>query len=97
MTGSDPGGVEALRSVRTRLRLAAEDAVTLGQYAYILQEFFDLPAGLMYRLVPGPRYAARSLAAADIIPGRAYPGMHLSGRDALAILGRALAHLEGTL
>jgi len=87
----------ALRRVRHRITIQTYDPITLGQYAFVLQEFFDLPEGMWYRLLSGPRYAARDLAHAEIIQGRAYPAMPLSGRRAVHILGRALMHMEGNL
>lgn len=74
---------------------AASDPVTLGEYAYLLMRAFELPGGLMYRLVPGPRYAAREVAALRIAEGTAMVNMRLSGERAVRMLGRAMIHAEG--
>ncbi len=73
----------------------ASDTVNFGEYSYLLMEALGFPGGLMYRLVPGPRYAARDVAAMRIAEGYAMPGMAVSGERALRILGRALAYAEG--
>ncbi len=95
--GYDLDVIPSLRRVQRRVGLDSEAPITLGQYAFILQVFFDLPSGVFSRLIPGPRYATRDLAHADIIRGRAYPAMPLSGRRGLRIIGRALAYIEGDL
>ncbi len=87
----------ALRHARERIPVATDRPLTLGQYAYLLQQFFELPRGIWYRVYPTPRAAARDLAHAGIIQGRAYPNMRLSGERAVRILGRSLAYLEGNL
>jgi len=87
----------ALRRARPRMPSVTDTPLTLGQYAHLLQSFFDLPEGLWYRVVQSPRFAARDLTHAGIIQGRAYPRMKLSGERALRILGRALAYLDGQL
>jgi hypothetical protein len=49
----------------------------------------------MYRIVPGPRYAAREMEYAGVIQGPAIPGMALSGNEALRMLERVLHSKEG--
>lgn len=71
------------------------DALTLGEYAYLLMQAFEFRGGLLYRLAPGPRYAAREIAALRIAEGHALVGMTLSGERALRLLGRAMAYAEG--
>lgn len=39
----------------------AAEAVTFGRFSYLLMRSFGVPGGVMYRLVPGPRYAAREV------------------------------------
>ncbi len=86
-----------LRRARPSMPSSTDTPLTLGQYAHLLQSFFDLPEGIWYRVVSSPRFAARDLAHVQIIQGRAYPRMHLSGARALRILGRTMAYLEGEL
>ena len=74
---------------------AAADPVTLGEYSFLLMRALELPGGLMYRIAPGPRYAAREVAALRIAEGTAMVNMSLSGERALRMLGRAMIHAEG--
>lgn len=74
---------------------AADEAVSLGEYAHLLMQTFDLEPGILYRLKPGPRYATRRLVAARIVQGNAYSSMSLSGERSLRILARALAFRDG--
>ena len=69
---------------------AAGDPITLGDYSYMLTRAFKIPGGIMYRILPGPRYATRELAYLGIISGPAKPSMSLSGERALRILERML-------
>ncbi|HOV39405.1 MAG TPA: hypothetical protein PLG79_11820 [Spirochaetales bacterium] len=64
--------------------------ITLGQYAYLLMRAFDIPGGLMYRLIPGPRYAAREIAFLGFVAEKPSPYRNVSGEEALQILGNVL-------
>jgi hypothetical protein len=66
------------------------DAVTLGDFSYMLTRAFKIGGGIMYHILPGPRYATRELAYLGIITGPAKAGMPLSGERALRILERML-------
>jgi hypothetical protein len=70
------------------------DPVTLGDFSYMLTRAFGIPGGIMYRILPSPRYATRELAYLGIISGPAKPGMALSGDRALRILERILNRKE---
>lgn len=73
--------------------LAAAEAgasIRLGDYAYLLMQAFDMRGGIMYRLVPGPRYAARELFFLRLIPENGSPYRSLSGQEAVFMLGRVL-------
>ena len=74
--------------------LGPNDPVTLGDYSYMLTRAFGIPGGLMYRILPSPRYATRELAYLGIISGPAKPGMPLSGERALRILEQILHRKE---
>lgn len=77
--------------------LAADEAgasIRLGDYACLLMQAFDMRGGIMYRLVPGPRYAARELFFLHLIPEDGSPYRSLSGQEAVYLLGRVL-ELEG--
>ena len=95
-SSSPPEAVRALAQLQWAVAgRQAGDAVSLGEWAHLLMQAFEFPGGLMYRIVPGPRYAARELAALGIAEGNAMVNMRLSGERALRQLGRALAWAEG--
>lgn len=72
----------------------ASDAVTLGDFSFMLTRAFDIHGSLMSWILPSPRYATRELAYLDIISGPAKPGMSLSGDRALRMLERVLNRKE---
>jgi len=74
----------------------ATDPVTLGEFSYMLTRAFGMHGGIMYAILPGPRYATRGLAYLDIISGPAKPGMSLSGERALRILEQIIHRREAT-
>jgi hypothetical protein len=74
--------------------LTATDPVTLGDFSYMLTRAFEVHGGVMYWILPGPRYATRELAYLGIISGPAKPGMSLSGERALRILEKMLNSKE---
>jgi hypothetical protein len=69
-------------------------AISLGEFAYLLMRAFDIPGGVMYRLLPGPRYAAREIAYLGFITDRTSPYRKISGEEALTTLGLALEWKE---
>ena len=68
--------------------------VTLGEYAWYLMKVNGMTGGLMFRVAPGPRYALRELKFLEIVQGRAFTRMPLSGERAARIMGRYLAWKE---
>lgn len=48
--------------------------ISYGEFSYILMEVLDIKGGLMYRMVPGPRYAAREAAYRNWLLGSSFPG-----------------------
>lgn len=69
--------------------------ISLGEFAYLIMRAFDIPGGVMYRLLPGPRYAAREIAYLGFITDKTSPYRKISGEEALRILGAALSWKEG--
>ena len=69
---------------------AANDPITLGSLSFLIMKAFDYKGGLMYMLLPGPRYAFRSLVSRSIIQGTVDPAMKVSGDKFLLILGNLL-------
>ena len=71
-----------------------EELITLGDYSYMLMEAFNVPGGLMYKLIPGPRYATRELSYLNFIDYDKSPYRTLSGEEVLRIMGRLLEWKE---
>ncbi|MGA2477190.1 MAG: hypothetical protein ABSG63_00385 [Spirochaetia bacterium] len=70
------------------------DPVTLGDFSYMLARSFGMHGGIMYSILPGPRYATRELSFLGIISGPAKPSMSISGERALRILEQVLHRKE---
>jgi hypothetical protein len=74
--------------------MGAGEGLSIGQYSYMLMRAFQLTGGMMYRILPGPRYAAREMDYAGVIQGPSIPGMAVSGNEALRMLERVLNRKE---
>jgi len=72
----------------------AEEPLTLGEYSFLLMQAFELKGGIMYRIIPGPRYAGRELAYLQFIKGNTSPYRTFSGEEAIGILGRLMEWKE---
>ena len=68
----------------------AGDTLNLGEYSFLLMKMYNLGGGLMYSVLPGPRYAVRELAFINVVQGNTYPGSPLTGERAVRILERYL-------
>ncbi|MDA3947998.1 MAG: hypothetical protein PF508_02130 [Spirochaeta sp.] len=79
------------RLPQTPLGYPPDHPVTLGEFSLLTMETFGISGGWMYTITSRPRYAARELAFRNVIQGRAYPRMELSGERAMRIVGRVLA------
>ena len=77
-------------------RKAAGQPITLGEYSQLLVQAFDIKAGLMYRLFPGPRYAAREIEYLGFLRGSGTPGRSVSGSEVMHILRELLALKGGS-
>ena len=72
----------------------ASEPIRLGEYSHLIMMALDIEGGIMYRIFPGGRYAARELKYLDIIPTESAPRRQLSGNEALLILRRAVEWKE---
>ena len=68
--------------------------VTYGEFAYLAMEELELPGGLMYRLIPGPRYASRELTWRRWMPGEHKSGQTLTPWEVTTSLAEMLAWKE---
>ena len=81
----------ALREQDWRLpEKPAASPITLGEYCLLLMKALEIPGGVMYRIFPVPRYAAREMDYLEFITGNSHPGRSLSGEEALRMLSRVL-------
>ena len=78
--------------MRGWLKGAAEDAISLQDAAFLVMSAFAFRGGLMYFLLPGPRYAYREMVYRRLIQGRPDPTMTVSGPLLLQIIGRSLEY-----
>ncbi|MFO7729566.1 MAG: hypothetical protein R6V86_02265 [Spirochaetia bacterium] len=74
--------------------ISADTPITLGQYSQLLMHTFQIPGGVMYKLFPGPRYAAREMHYRGFLRGSELPGRSLSGSEVLYILREVLEWKE---
>ena len=74
---------------------SADEAITLGEYSYLLMKALNMKGGIMYTIFPCPRYAARELVFLDYVSGNSAAGRILSGSEVIRILGRALEQQGG--
>jgi len=65
-------------------------AITLAEYAYLLQRSFDLPRGVMATLLPGPRYAFRDFVFSGLIAPDVDPDSYVTGAEAVRLLGKIM-------
>jgi hypothetical protein len=75
---------------------AADEPVTLGQFSYLVMQALDMSGGLMYKIFPGPRYAARELDYLGYIAEDRSPYRTMSGQEGLRILGEAMRAQSST-
>ena len=66
------------------------DPIKLSQLSFLIMNAFELNGGMMYRLIPSPRYAYRNLVSRSWIQGMTDPAMKVSGEHFLLILGKDL-------
>ena len=71
----------------------AGEAITLKDTAFLVMSAFDVKGGVMYKFLPGPRYAYREMVYRKLIQGRADPDMIVSGERFLHIIGRTLDYV----
>jgi len=67
-----------------------DESITLGKLSFLMMKAFDIKGGLMYAILPGPRYAFRTMVSRSHIQGASDPAMTVSGERFLHILGRIL-------
>jgi hypothetical protein len=71
-------------------KAAAEKPITLAELSFLIMKAFDMKGGMTYAILPGPRYAYRSMISRSFIQGASDPAMTVSGERFLLILGNVL-------
>jgi len=71
-------------------KAAPDDPIKLGAVSFLMMKAFGIKGGLMYMILPGPRYAFRTMVSRSLIQGGADPGMKVNGERFLFILGNVL-------
>ena len=74
--------------------LNAQDPIRFGEFAYIAMEALDLPGGMMYAMIPSPRYAAREFLYRGWIPGRPKTAAELTPWEVTTSLSEILSWKE---
>jgi len=74
--------------------MEAQNAISLERLSFLIMQSFGLKGGLLYSLAKNPHYAYRELVYKDIIQGKAYPKMFVSGDKFLVMISRILAPEE---
>ena len=67
-----------------------DDKITFARLSFLLMKVFDIEGGIMYRLIPGPHYAYRSMVSQSFIQNVCDPSMKVSGQNFFLILGKVL-------
>jgi len=74
--------------------LKAREPISFGEFAYIAMEILDLPGGMMYSMIPSPRYAAREFLYRGWIPGKPKTATELTPWEVTTSLSEILAWKE---
>jgi hypothetical protein len=71
-------------------KASAEKRITLAELSFLIMKAFDIKGGIMYSILPGPRYGYRSMITRSLIQDGSDPAMTVSGDRFLLILGNVL-------
>ncbi len=82
---------ETFRSLGWRMRTKdLSDPLTAGELSYLIMKSLRLRGGIMYSILPSPRYAFRELVYRGVIPPQTPPGRIVSGEQVVRYLGAVL-------
>ena len=70
------------------------DSLTIGELSLLLMKSFDLPGGIMYSLLGGPRYAYREMKYLDLIKDTKGAGGFVSGMTVVQTIGKVIEWKE---
>ncbi len=66
--------------------VSSSEPISFGYFSYLLTRSFAVPGGVMYRLIPGPRYAAREVIYQGWSGTRREIGEVISGDTVVRVL-----------
>lgn len=69
---------------------SAEEPVSAGELSYMIMKSLDLRGGVMYSILPSPRYAYRELVYDGFLPARLSKQREVSGEQVLRYLGAVM-------
>lgn len=93
---SDEEALEALteRGFSADRAEEPDEPVRLDEFSYMIMLTHDMSGGLMYALLPGPRYAYRELRHEGVFARGGDPGTVIDGAFAMRAVGRILSITE---
>lgn len=71
-----------------------DDSLTAKELSYLIMRSLGLTGGIMYTILPSPRYAFRELVYVGIISRQVPPGRIVSGQQVVRYLGAVLRLTE---
>jgi hypothetical protein len=74
---------------------APDSAVSVQDLSYYLMKVLGMKGGVMYSLLPGPRYAYRELDHLKLVNSAGGPFRVVSGEEVVRTLGQTLAWQKG--
>jgi hypothetical protein len=74
--------------------VSADSEARLDEVSLLIMNSFGFKGGILYSLTKHPLYAYRELKYSNILQGRIYPDMKVSGDQLLFFTGRTLSRRE---
>jgi len=84
----------ASEHARRFVKIPENSPIKYGEFALLMMDLYDLPGGLMYHIIPSPRYAAREFTSRRWMPGNPEPGSFLTPWEVTSALSQVLAWKE---
>ncbi len=74
----------------------ADQPASFGEFAFLMMQAREVNGGVMYRVFPGPRYAAREFVYQGWSPENRGPASAMSGQFLIRVAGNFLDMTEAT-
>lgn len=69
--------------------------MTLGEACFLIMKTQKMKGGVLYMLLPGPRYAAREFVYLHLVQGNTHPGRTVTGEEVMRMLEAAIERVGG--